>query len=31
MKDKLEQVIHELKTIEGERLPEFKFYEMPKE
>lgn len=29
LKDRLEQVIHELRTIEGQRLPEFKFFEMP--
>lgn len=31
LKDRMEQVIHELKTIEGERLPDFKFFDVPPE
>ncbi len=30
LKDRLEQIIEELKTIEGEKLPEFKFFEPPR-
>lgn len=29
LKDRLEQIIEELKTIEGEKLPEFKFFDIP--
>jgi TPR repeat protein len=31
LKERLEKVIHELKTIENEKLPEFKFFELPEE
>ena len=27
LKEKLEKIIHELRTIEGEKMPDFKFYE----
>ena len=28
LKERLEQIIHELRTIEGERIPEFSFFEV---
>jgi hypothetical protein len=29
LKDRLEEVIEELKKIEGEKLPEFRFFDIP--
>ena len=29
MKERLEEVIDELKRIEGEKLPEFRFFDIP--